>query len=188
MTIADPYQTRPSLLRRIHSRDESGWLLFYLKYQPLIQWLASRRGLTHPNEVDLVIQAVMLHFSKLEWTHSPERGRFRNLVLRVTELKIHEVRRELRGLPTSEVARLENLEAPPTEPPEDDRESRLAAAIAALGEDKGLADQHLQVLMRSLQGQTHAEISRDLKISLSNCMVIRHRMIKRLQTLLDSQP
>ena len=87
MKSPDPYQTRPSLLRRVKDRDESGWLHFYQQYRPLILWMMSRRGLYDRASTDTVIQAVMLHFAKLDWDYDSDRGRFRNLVLKVTEFK-----------------------------------------------------------------------------------------------------
>ncbi|MEN9361640.1 MAG: hypothetical protein RL095_3175 [Verrucomicrobiota bacterium] len=184
MKKPDPFKTRGSLLERLKNRDESGWLLFYRQYQPLIQWLAVRRGVCEPSNVDLVIQSVMLHFARMAWVHDPDRGRFRSLILRVTEYKILEVRREIRGrsgaIPLDEVELAEST-------PEDGREGQLAHAIAILSDDTSVSPLHLAVLTQSLEGRSHDEIADKLGLTLSNCMVIRHRMVKRLRVLLAQE-
>jgi DNA-directed RNA polymerase specialized sigma24 family protein len=186
MTKTDPFQTRGSLLKRLKERDESGWLLFYRQYQPLIQWLAIRRGIHEPSSVDLVIQSVMLHFAKLNWEHDPERGRFRSLILSVTEYKIREIRRETQGRPN--IIPLDEVDLTEEAPIEDEREHQLAHAIAMLSEDHSVLPVHLCVLTQSLEGRSHDEIAVNLGLTLSNCMVIRHRMVKKLRSLLAPKP
>ena len=190
MKAPDPYQTRPSLLRRVKDRDESGWLFFYQQYRPLIIWLCARRSLNDASAVDLVIQAVMLHFAKLDWEYDSDRGRFRNLVLKVAEFKIREIRRDQQrqdlGVPFDEA------HAPPVFDEdasafEDEREAQLARALAALCEDPKIPAQQLGVLTRVLQGRPIDEIAAALELTPGNCHVIKHRMLQRLRQQMEDK-
>ncbi|MEN9360746.1 MAG: polymerase sigma factor RpoE [Verrucomicrobiota bacterium] len=189
MKAPDPYQTRPSLLRRVKDRDEGGWLLFYQQYRPLVIWLCARRSLNEAGAVDLVIQAVMLHFAKSDWEYDRDRGRFRNLILKVAEFKIREIRREQRrqelGVPFDE------LHAPPvfdedTEAFEDEREAQLGRALAALCEDPKIPAVQLGVLTRVLQGRPVDEIAATLELTPGNCHVIKHRMLQKLRQQMEA--
>jgi RNA polymerase sigma factor (sigma-70 family) len=188
MNSPDPYQTRPSLLRRVKDRDESGWLHFYQQYRPLILWMMSRRGLYDRASTDTVIQAVMLHFAKLDWDYDSDRGRFRNLVLKVTEFKIRDLHREKqrqeRFVPLNE-----NLNPAVFDEDEevfdDQREGQLARALAALCEDEKIPAAHLEILTQALQGRNNGEITEALQLNPGQCAVIKHRMLQRLRQQME---
>ncbi len=178
----DRYRTRPTLLRRVKTGDEPGWAEFYAYYSPLIFWLCGRRGLVGDEARSLVVQAVMIHCARQDWDESADKGRFRNYILRVTELKIHEVRREMREVPLMS----ENSEAAasPACASAEEKEA-LEHALDRLASDPEVNPAHLPILQSALAGLSVAETARQSGLSEANVKVIRHRLLQRLRKWLD---
>lgn len=177
----DRYRTRPTLLRRVKTGDEPGWAEFYAYYAPLIFWLCGRRGLLSEEARALVVQAVMIHCARQDWDESADKGRFRNYILRVTELKIHEVRREMRQVtllpetPVSETSGGASAE----------EKEALDHALDSLAADPEVNPAHLPILQSALAGLSVAETARQSGLSEANVKVIRHRLLQRLRKWLD---
>ncbi|MEN9359630.1 MAG: hypothetical protein RL095_1165 [Verrucomicrobiota bacterium] len=176
----DRYRTRPTLLRRVKTGDEPGWAEFYAYYSPLIFWLCSRRGVTSEEARALVVQAVMIHCARQDWDESADKGRFRNYILRVSELKIHEVRREMRQITLLP----EDALTAPSDASTEEKES-LEHALDALAADPEVNPAHLPILQSALAGLSVAETARQSGLSEANVKVIRHRLLHRLRKHLD---
>jgi RNA polymerase sigma factor (sigma-70 family) len=183
----DPYKTRPSLLNRIKAQDEESWLCFYQQYRPLIRWLAARRQLHDPQSVDEVIQEVMMYFAKLNWQYNPELGRFRSLVLRVTEFKIMHAHRKLQQQDTlvplqdwdTNLADAEELCDDPSQ------QQILELAFARLCEEGKCPVSHLELLGAILHGGKIEDIAPALGMSVGNAHVIKHRMLNKLRSQIE---
>ena len=181
------YDTRQTLLRRIRSHEEQGWLEFYEKYSPLIRWLCRRKGMDDLDLIRLVIQSVMLHFAKQDWSYDDNRGRFRNLLLKVAELKIHEVRRECQATPGGGESSLEKV-ADPASPLElAGRREQLERALLLLCDNPDTNHQHLWVFTQLLEGRSYESLIADSGLSLQNLKVIKHRMLQRLRDILEQE-
>ncbi|MEN9361945.1 MAG: polymerase sigma factor RpoE [Verrucomicrobiota bacterium] len=187
MTAASSrYDTRLSLLRRISAREEDGWLEFYQKYSPLVRWLCRRKGLPGEEEMRLVVQAVMIHFAKLDWKYDPERGQFRNFILKVAELKIHEVRREGARPPAAG-------EAPEELPDEADplaaagRQELLERALLLLCDDPEVDPQQLWIFDQLLSGRSYEDLAGKTGLTPGNLRVIKHRVLLRVRRLVERE-
>ena len=182
------YETRQSLLRRIRSHEEQGWLDFYEKYTPLVRWLCHRKGLGDPDQVRLVIQSVMLHFAKLTWSYDDSRGRFRNLLLKVAELKIHEVKKECRSKFAGEPLNEFHVVPEPSDALELlGRQELLERALLLLCDDPEINSQHLWVFNQLLEGRTYDELMQVSGLSVANLKVIKHRLLLRLRAYLAQE-
>ncbi|MEN9359068.1 MAG: hypothetical protein RL095_603 [Verrucomicrobiota bacterium] len=191
--MATSPHTRLTLLQRIRSGDEGGWLEFYELYRPLILWLARRRGLRDQESCQMLVQAVMRHFASAEWSHDPEKGQFRSLLLRITSFKIHEVLRELQPLQSRQLTGrdaaeaipagkpMEQIEAPPADT--DEHQESLDRGLEILMADEDVDPRHLQVLLLSLEGLSLIQITERTKLGLSNVKIIRHRLLARLKQI-----
>ena len=183
----DPFHTRLTLLERVLAADEGGWKEFYAIYSPLIRWLCTRRGVASEEQSDLVVQAVMVHFATTAWSHDQGLGKFRNLVLRVAELKMHEVRRELTTGRTEPLPRnTAELMTTSDEPDEiQERQLRLRLALQELHADPDLPERDRRVLELALAGCSSPEIAAAVAVTINNARVIKHRMLTRLRTVLE---
>ncbi len=183
----DLFRTRLTLLERVIAADEGGWKEFYALYSPLIRWLCARHRVASEEQSDLVVQAVMVHFATTAWAHEQGLGKFRNLVLRVAELKLHEVRRELAS------GRTERLPRGTTEPltTEDDtdkiqeRQLLLRLALQEIHADPDLPERDRRVLELAIAGRSSQEIADAVAVSINNARVIKHRMLTRLRSVLE---
>ncbi|MEN9360553.1 MAG: polymerase sigma factor SigE [Verrucomicrobiota bacterium] len=186
----DPYRTRATLLLRVNRKDEQSWADFYALYSPLIRWACRRRGLGDEHRQQLVVQAVMCHFAATDWAYDESKGRFRSLVLRVAELKIHEVLRETRSagpLAIQDSYDEATLAAEDNPPPEDEdaqRLERLQMAFALLAQNPSINKLHLQVLHLVLQGVRSPGIAEQTGIPVKHVYVIKHRMVEALRQVL----
>ena len=187
--VADPFRTRRTLLGRIAAGDDHGWKEFYALYSPLIRWHCRRRGVDTDEAQDLVVQAVMSHFAVAAWSYDDALGRFRNLVLRVAELKMHEVRRELAHPRTIPFERQTDqrlaLEEDDLESDWMRRQTLLRQALEQLHAEAQATPRDLQVLALVLASRPLEEIVRLVGVTAGHARVIKHRMLTRLRQLLD---
>jgi RNA polymerase sigma-70 factor (ECF subfamily) len=97
-------QTRVSLLARVRDpADREAWRRFFEAYLPVVYHLARRKGLQDADASD-VAQEVMIRVARAirGFEYSPERGRFRDWLYRVTSNAVASHhrgdRREARGV------------------------------------------------------------------------------------------
>ena len=195
--MATSPHTRLTLLERIRSGDESGWLEFYELYRPLVLWLARSRGLRDPESCQMLVQAVMRHFSGSEWSHDPEKGQFRSLLLRIASFKLHEVLRELQPLQSRQLTGKDSVDAIPAgkpmeqieakDTPRDQNQESLDRGLEILMADEEVDPHHLQVLLLSLEGLSLVQITERTKLGLSNVKIIRHRLLARLRQIIADE-
>ncbi|MEN9360167.1 MAG: hypothetical protein RL095_1702 [Verrucomicrobiota bacterium] len=193
----DLLRTRLTLLQRIQAGDEGGWVEFYELYRPMILWVARSRGVDHPESRDLLVQSVMRHFATHPWTHDPEKGQFRSLLMRVASNKLFEVLREIQPLHSRQLKGRDAPDARPrgTDPAEiagggeglDTRQESVDRGIARMMADEEINPRHLQVLLLSLEGLKLQEISGRTGLSLVNVKVTRHRMLARLREMIKGE-
>lgn len=184
----DMFRTRPTLLKRVIAKDEQSWADFYSIYTPLIRWRCQRLGLYDDYRQQLVVQAVMLHFSKAEWTYDADKGRFHWLLLTITSYKIHEIRRETRvagSIPVLDNVPEASLSAEtPAEENGEERNELVHLACYRLSQDPEINTLHMQILLMFIQGQRSPDIAAQTGISTAAIYLIKHRMIQRLQKVL----
>ena len=186
----DDYRTRGSLLARISGRDEAGWAEFYALYAPLVVWLCQRKGIRDREFQQLVVQAVMSHFATTTWTYDADQGRFRNLLLTVAGLKIHEVERELRPLSSRRSAidavKLQKELGPARDDEVEalERFARVRAALTVLAKLPGSNPLHMQVFQLLLKGHALPEVALRSGLSIGNTNVIKHRMLQLLRQII----
>ncbi len=187
----DGYRTRGSLLNRISSGDEAGWTEFYSLYAPMVIWLCQRKGIRDREFQHLVVQAVMSHFATTTWTYDADQGRFRNLLLTVAGLKIHEVERELRPLSSrrcaadaaerqTERGSLREKEAEEAL----DRLTRIRTGLSALAALPDSNPIHMRVFQLLLEGHELSEVALRNGLTIGNAYVIKHRMLQLLRQLI----
>ena len=187
--MPDAYPTRSSLLCRIVVGDDRGWADFYTTYAPLIRWRCLRRGAMQPEVIDLVVQAVMRHFATAQWNYDKNLGRFRQLVLRVADLKLHEVWRELQPCKTVPLARGARIEADNDFGAEEiaERQAMARFALEQLFRDPTVPRRYVAVLQLTMDGRSTQEIADRIGSAPGTIRVIKHRMLARLRCALQAQ-
>ncbi|MBL9137877.1 MAG: sigma-70 family RNA polymerase sigma factor [Verrucomicrobiales bacterium] len=193
--LADPFQTRSSLLRRAASWDEESWEELFRIYRKLVASAARHAGLSE-GEADEVVQDVFVQVARKlpEFQVGQEHGSFRSWLLQQTRWRITDKYRErerAQGLgapltvdPTGTgTAPIERI---PTEPElhglwaDEEGSLILKAAMAALRKQVSARD--LQIFdLRIEQGRPAAEVASIHGIKRANVDLIVHRIRTHLE-------
>src|SRR5262245_66427313 len=86
----DSLQTRESLLSRLRDLgDQESWRVFFDRYWRLLYNVARRSGLDDASAQDIVHETVIAFARKMpEFCYHPERGSFKQWLLRITRRRI----------------------------------------------------------------------------------------------------
>lgn len=188
-------RTRPSLLKRVHSwEDSTSWAEFHRLYRKLIYGLARRSGLSHEDAED-VTQDVFKRVAETihEFESDPARGKFRGWLMNLTRWRIADKfsskpKGQTHSTPKHDETSsgTPTIERVPDREPEDsqwDKEWQRHVLDAACDRlSKRVKANHYQIFsLYVLQHWPVLKVSRELGVNPGSVYLIGHRLTKQLK-------
>lgn len=180
--------TSTSLLLRIRTRDQDGWIQFCSIYGPTVYRWARRTGLQDSDAADIVqdvFQAVANAIDRFQ-KNKPEDS-FRAWLRTITQNKVRDVYRRRRN-ETQSIGGdgMQMLNEVPTVESEDEIEVPRIKMRALDTIKNTFAENTWQAFWRAtVEGDTPKEIAEDLGISVWSVYQAKSRVLRRLRSELD---
>ncbi|WP_040764011.1 RNA polymerase sigma factor [Novipirellula maiorica] len=179
--------TRISLLELAQSgKDHPAWEELLDYYRPFIRRILTHLGVP-PSDLDDACQLTLMRLWRdlANYQHQPNRARFRTWLSRLihnTAMDWHRGQRHKDKTISSESSQLEQTLMCESELEQQiEKEWRQHIVQLALERLKNVfSGDALDVFVRSVEGESAAEISRDLNIREESVYVLKHRVKKRL--------
>ncbi|WP_404309232.1 RNA polymerase sigma factor [Neorhodopirellula lusitana] len=179
--------TRISLLELAQSgKDHPAWEELLDYYRPFIRQILTHLGVT-PSDLDDACQLALMRLWRdlVNYQHQPNRARFRSWLSQLihnTAMDWHRRQRRSNQTMSTDAGHVEQtLMCEPELEQRIEKEWRQHIVKLALERLKSVfSGDALDVFVRSVEGESAAEISRDLNIREESVYVLKHRVKKRL--------